>query len=78
LAAAGQLTNGEIAEAEGISRSAVAKWRSRFAERRLEGLVDEPRPGRPRTITDEQVEAVIVKTLESRPADGSTPWSTRV
>jgi transposase len=77
LAAAGQLTNGEIAELEGISRSTVAKWRQRFAERRLEGLVDEPRPGRPRTVTDAQVEAVIIKTLESRPADGSTHWSTR-
>jgi transposase len=77
LAAAGQLTNGEIAEVEGISRSTVTKWRRRFAERRLEGLVDEPRPGRPRTITDEQVEAVVIKTLESRPADGSTHWSTR-
>jgi transposase len=77
LAAAGQLTNGEIAGVEGVSRSTVTKWRNRFSERRLEGLVDEPRPGRPRTITDEQVEAVIIKTLESRPADGSTHWSTR-
>jgi transposase len=77
LGAAGQLTNGEIAAFEGISRSTVTKWRNRFAERRLEGLVDEPRPGRPRTISDEQVEAVIIKTLESRPADGSTHWSTR-
>jgi transposase len=65
LAAAGRLTNSEIAQAEGISRSTVTKWRTRFAERRLEGLVEEPRPGRPRTITDEQVEAVIIKTLES-------------
>ena len=63
LAAAGQLTNGEIAELEGISRSTVTKWRNRFAERRLEGLVDEPRPGRPRTITDAQVEAVIIKNV---------------
>ena len=77
LAAAGRLTNGEIAALEGISRATVTKWRNRFAERRLEGLVDEPRPGRPRTITDAQVEAVIIRTLESRPADGSTHWSTR-
>ena len=77
LAAAGQLTNGEIAAVEGISRSTVTKWRNRFAERRLEGLVDEPRPGRPRTVTDAQVEAVIIMTPESRPADGSTHWSTR-
>jgi transposase len=60
----------------GISRPTVTKWRKRFAERRLEGLVDEPRPGRPRTITDEQVEAVVIKTLESAPKD-ATHWSTR-
>jgi transposase len=76
LAAAGQLTNAEIAEREGVSRPTVTKWRSRFAERRLEGLVDEPRPGRPRTITDEQVEQVVIATLESTPRD-ATHWSTR-
>jgi transposase len=76
LAAAGQLTNAEIAELEGVSRPTVTKWRNRFAERRLEGLMDEPRPGRPRTITDEQVEAVVIKTLESSPRD-ATHWSTR-
>ena len=52
LAAAGQLTNAEIAEREGVSRPTVTKWRNRFAAQRLEGLLDEPRPGRPRTITD--------------------------
>src|SRR4029434_2876933 len=52
----------------------VARWRSRCEPRRLEGLVDEPRPGVPRTITDEQVEAVIVATLEETPAD-ATHWS---
>jgi transposase len=76
LAAAGQLTNAEIAEREGVSRPTVTKWRSRFADRRLEGLVDEPRPGRPRTITDEQVEQVVIATLESTPRD-ATHWSTR-
>jgi transposase len=76
LAAAGQLTNAEIAELEGISRPTVTKWRNRFAERRLEGLMDEPRPGRPRTITDEQVERVVITTLESTPPD-ATHWSTR-
>ena len=48
LAAAGQLTNAEIAALEGVSRPTVTKWRNRFAARRLEGLMDEPRPGRPR------------------------------
>jgi transposase len=76
LAAAGQLTNAEIAEVEGISRPTVTKWRNRFAARRLEGLLDEPRPGRPRTITDEQVERVVITTLESKPKD-ATHWSTR-
>jgi transposase len=76
LAAAGQLTNAEIASLEGISRPTVTKWRNRFAAKRLEGLLDEPRPGRPRTITDEQVERVVITTLESRPRD-ATHWSTR-
>ena len=62
LAAAG-LKNTEIAERLAISRSTAAIWRARFAEHRLDGLLDEPRPGRPRTITDEQVEAVLVATL---------------
>ena len=54
----------------------MTKWRGRFAEYRLDGLFDEPRPGRPRTISDEQVEEVIVKTLETTPQD-ATHWSTR-
>jgi transposase len=76
LAAAGQLTNREIAALEGISPPTVTKWRNRFAERRLEGLLNEPRPGRPRTISDADVEAVVIKTLESAPRD-ATHWSTR-
>ena len=58
------------------TKTTVAKWRSQFVERRLEGLYDEPRVGAPRTISDEQVEAIIVKTLETTPA-GATHWSTR-
>jgi transposase len=76
LAAAAGAKNTEIAAALGISRPMVTKWRSRFAAERLEGLVDEPRPGRPRTVTDAQVEEVIVATLERTPKD-ATHWSTR-
>src|ERR1700683_2696090 len=75
LAAAGQLTNREIAELEGVSAPTVTKWRNRFAARRLQGLLDEPRPGRPRTISDADVEQVVIKTLESAPRD-ATHWST--
>lgn len=76
LLASQGLNNTEIAARLGVHRPMVRKWRSRFAEFRLDGLIDEPRPGKPRTITDEQVEQVIVKTLESKPRD-ATHWSTR-
>jgi transposase len=76
LAAAEGLNNTEIATRLGVHRAMVRKWRSRFSEHRLDGLLDEPRPGKPRSITDEQVEEVIVKTLESAPKD-ATHWSTR-
>jgi len=76
LAAADGLANGEIAERERVSRPTITKWRNRFAERRLEGLLDEPRPGRPRTVTDEQVESIVTTTLESAPRN-ATHWSTR-
>ena len=62
----------------GISRATAGKWRSRFLESRLEGLSDEPRPGRPRTVTDEHVEKVITTTLEQEPPNGDTHWSTRL
>src|SRR4051794_25885818 len=76
LAADQGLKNTEIAERLGIAHSSVRKWRNRFAEHGLDGLTDEPRPGRPRTVTDEMVEEVIVKTLETTPKD-ATHWSTR-
>jgi transposase len=76
LACAQGLSNVEAGQRLGVHAATVGKWRGRFAARRLEGLADEPRPGVPRTITDEQVEQVIVKTLEETPAD-ATHWSTR-
>jgi transposase len=72
----GTTSNTAVAEELGVLRGTVAKWRSRFLIDRLDGLLDEPRPGRPRTISDDRVEAVIVKTLESAPKD-ATHWSTR-
>jgi transposase len=76
LLAADGLNNTEIAAELRIHRNVAGKWRSRFLEHRLDGLLDEPRPGRPRTITDEQVEEVVIKTLETTPKD-ATHWSTR-
>jgi transposase len=66
-----------VAAELGVSRDMVSKWRARFLEKRLAGLTDEPRPGRPRLISDEQVEQVITATLEQAPAGGGTHWSTR-
>ncbi len=66
----------EIARQLGVHRNTVAKWRRRFEAERLDGLVDEPRPGQPRTITDAKVDEVITRTLESTPRD-ATHWSTR-
>ena len=77
LACAAGAANTQVADAVGVSRATVAKWRSRFAADRLEGLSDEPRPGAPRTITDEQVELVITKTLEEQGPGLDTHWSTR-
>ena len=76
LSAAEGLSSSEVARRLGIQFGTVSKWRNRFAEQRLDGLVDEPRPGQPRKITDAQVEEVIVKTLETTPTD-ATHWSTR-
>lgn len=68
--------NTEVAQGLGVGRAAVNKWRARFLAQRLDGLHDEPRPGAPRSITDDDVEVLIVRTLESTPAD-ATHWSTR-
>jgi transposase len=76
LAAAAGEANTAIARRLRVTLPTVGKWRSRFLADRLEGLVDEPRPGAPRTITDADVEAVVTKTLESKPKD-ATHWSTR-
>jgi transposase len=76
LACATGATNQQVAADVGVHPTTVGKWRTRFVERRLDGLHDEPRPGAPRTITDADVERVIVKTLEETPAD-ATHWSTR-
>src|SRR4051794_19101938 len=76
LSVADGLRSGEVAERVGVHRNTVAKWRRRFEAERLDGLLDEPRPGQPRTITDQKVDEVIAKTLESAPKN-ATHWSTR-
>src|SRR3954453_12253663 len=76
LAAAEGQSSKEIAAGLGCNDSTVGKWRGRFARRGLDGLHDEPRPGKPRSISDQDVERVIVKTLEQQPAN-ATHWSTR-
>jgi transposase len=58
------------------SPTTVCKWRARFLEERVDGLFDEPRPGAPRSLTDEQIEQVVIRTLESTPR-GATHWSVR-
>jgi transposase len=76
LACAEGLNNKAVAKKLRCSLGMVGKWRSRFLKQRLEGLYDEPRPGAPRTVSDAQVEQVVIRTLESTPR-GETHWSTR-
>src|SRR5579863_10117275 len=77
LNCAADLTNNRVAQKLNVTRPTVGKWRERFRLQRIEGLLDEPRPGAPRSITDDQVEAVVTTTLEAMPKHG-THWSTRL
>ena len=76
LAAGEGRSSKEIAAELGCNPPTVGRWRGRFAQRGLDGLHDEPRPGKPRSISDADVARVIVKTLEEQPSD-ATHWSTR-
>jgi transposase len=76
LARAAGRSNSEIATEMRITRQTAGRWRRRFAAKRLDGLVDEPRPGTPRRLSDAQVEQVITDTLEKTPRD-ATQWNTR-
>src|SRR6202158_2220169 len=76
LACAEGLDNQVVAKKLRCSVSMVGKWRARFLKGRWEALYDEPRPGTPRTVSDEEVEKVVIQTLESTPR-GHTHWSSR-
>ncbi|HVB34307.1 MAG TPA: IS630 family transposase [Patescibacteria group bacterium] len=76
LACAAGKTNTQVSAEMRLSKPAVGKWRSRFVARRLDGLLDEPRPGAPRRISDADVERVLTLTLEKHPPE-ATHWSTR-
>ncbi len=76
LLAADGLRNTEIARKQGCSLPTAGKWRQRFIEFGVDGLLDEPRPGTPRKLSDKQVEQVLTRTLESQP-EAATHWSTR-
>lgn len=76
LAAADGGSNTELAQRLGLSITTVRRWRNRFVTDRCDGLLDEPRPGRPRVVGDEQIKDLITATLETIPPD-ATHWSTR-
>ena len=76
LACADGTDSKRVARRLHVTPATVCKWRGRFVRARLDGLYDEPRPGAKRKITDEQVEAVVIRTLETTPR-GATHWSTR-
>ncbi len=77
LLCADGVDNKTVAETVGTSRQTVGKWRERFRTQGLMGLYDERRPGRPRTIEDDEIMLLLKNTLETEPADGSTHWSCR-
>ena len=76
LHCAAGVDNKTVASELRVCEAVVGKWRRRFVAQRLDGLLDEPRSGAPPTITDEQVEQVVIRTLETKPK-GATHWSTR-
>jgi transposase len=76
LACADGGDNTEVARRRGMNRGTVGRWRSRFIQRGVDGLLDEPRPGAPRKISDVMVEKAVTLTLETTPKD-ATHWSTR-
>lgn len=76
LESAGGKSDQAVAQAVGTTRATVGKWRRRFLRDGCDGLVDEPRSGAPRTVSDEDVERVVTRTLEALPR-GATQWSTR-
>ncbi len=77
LASAGGEPNSSIAARLGYTNATIGQWRRRFIERRINGLYDELRPGKPRSIDDERVAELIHTTLHSKPTDGATHWSVR-
>jgi transposase len=76
LDCASGMSNTEVAAKRAVTKQMVGKWRSRFLERRTAGLLDEPRPGKPRALDDERIERLIAATLNEQPR-GATHWSTR-
>ena len=77
LSSAAGEANSSIAARLGFTNATVGKWRQRFVERRISGLYDELRPGKPRSIDDERVAQLIQTTLHGKPTDGATHWSVR-
>jgi putative transposase len=77
LACADGEPNSVVARRFRVTQATVGRWRRRYVEHRLQGLYDEVRPGRPRTIEDERIASLIQRTLQKRPKSGSTHWSVR-